>query len=987
MSNDIKNSEKELQRELYHLLKDLELDNQVGGGKKYTSNEVDKILRNSLQYILFLYSRTEAEKAAIKAELEKCKNYLVNIPVAVPSVVVPSVAISTVSGILVGSNNLYNGPKTFYLNIVQNKNVFINNLINILRSVLLSMCWAELSDSEANESKTIGFSFSNQKSIVIKSIYNYRIYEFNYKVLTNKSDFYDLIDKKYAPEYYNFTNDSVKIFAKINELNSIPTKKYLLKDPLGSMGSNIVDIKSIDTIDKLNAILAKFKDIKKSGVNISELVDSIIIKKQKVIINDQELRKEDTVGRRSVIRFLFMLNLTKSQIYLHRYEQFYSYLSLEEKNDILDPINFITNIVYKSKDEIDGYYNASTLYKDKKSQDYAFIQKIASGSIDKSNIGKYYVAGKDEIKKSIGDEQFNNLETNIDEFCASLLDKLKKIISCKNDFIFNDDFEGCFNVFAIDCIYTSTNELKILEINTSPGTLDLANNEEFRHFKFSGTRLVVDAINSVIKLQSECKPNGFKLIKQINRYTPSFYAFVGKSRYKNYPEITKNLVNRNYNINIWRPPYNKKKSRVNYGDLAMPKLSGSEEGEDVAEEFEMEGGFLIAPSETDIEEDIDNTKEIISVYENHKFYDISNKILDIATVLGDKRKYYDIIKSKIDKKEILDSDIIAPYIGFKLKTDPTKDNAYVLLDEEVPNTKLTDINAWISERVKANPKCRFIIKPDKGSQSSGIKIIENTQFNSWVSTNYDEKKYITWTMSLFIEGDLISGNKLSKFHTDNESKAAAKDTKISALELNAPRKYHIRGYFLVTKLANEPDIRIYFINRPIIYIAGMKYTTTPTPDESKFVNLTNLARTTEYLGLKKIENVNIDLFTEAYTKTNFVETGPSKITAEKYDKIIAQVIEKGLASINSIKNDLNCINKSSDNYKGCYHLIAIDYHVEKDTNNVYILEVNQGPGMKGLRINYNLNEIYDNILGLTIDRVNNTVYSPSEWMMQLYPVK
>jgi hypothetical protein len=985
MSSDTNNSEKKLQRKLYELLKDLEINNQMGGGKKYSSNDVDKILRNALQYILFLYSSTEAEKQKLKAELaaEKSKQP-VNIPVALMTPAVPApagcAAIRPI-GIVPVLNGLYNGPKTYYLNIVNNKNVFINNLIKILRSVLLSMCWTELSDLEAEEAKTIGFSFSNQKSIVIKSIYNYRIYEFNYKVLTNKSDFYDLIDKKYAPEYYNLSNDPAKIFNKITELNAIPVKKYLLKDPLGSMGSNIIDIKTIDTIDKLNTALAKFKDVKKSGVNISELVESIVIKKDKIVIKDQELRKADTVGRRSVIRFLFMLNLTKSKIYLHRYEHFYSYLSLEEKNDILDPINSITNIVYKSKDEIDAYYNASPLYKDKKSQDYAFIQKITSGSLDISNIGKNYVANKDEIKKSIGDKQFAKLESSIDEFCSSLLDKLQRIISCKNDFIFNDDFEGCFNVFAIDCIYSSANELKILEINTSPGTLDLSNNEEFKHFKFSGTRLVIDALHTAIKLESECKPNGFKLIKQLNRYTPSFYAFVGKNRYKSYPEITKNLIKRNYNINIWRPPYNKKSSRVNYGDLAMPKMSASEE-EGVGEEFEMEGG--VNRSETEIEEDVDNTNEIINVLDSHKFYDSTNKIIEIATILGDKRKYYDIIKQKIDKKEIADPNIIAPYIGFKLKADPTKANAYVLLDEDGDNTKLADIDAWIAQRVASNSKCRFIIKPDKGSQSSGIKIIENNQFNSWVTTDYDEKKYITWTMSLFIEGDLISGNKLTKFHNDNEAKAAVKDTKISALELNAQRKYHVRGYFLVTKLANEPDIRVYFIDRPILYIAGMKYTTTPAPDESKFVNLTNLARTTEYLGLKKIENVNIDLFTEGYTKEAFVDSG--KITAEKYNRIMAQVIEKGLVSIMSIKDNLTCINKSSSDYKGCYHLIAIDYHIEKDTNNVFILEVNQGPGMKGLRINYNLNEIYDNILGLTIDRINNTPFAQSGWMKQIYPI-
>ena len=1031
MSNETFNSDKKLKRKLYELFKDLENNDQVGGSKKYTSSDVDKILRNSLQYVLYLYSKSEAEKAALLSELDnKTKELRKTIPVAiatpavgalasaiggvaapgpivpgpvvpgpvvpgpvVPGPVVPGPAIVvTPPGGVVSSTAtaFYMGPKTFYLNIVKNNNVFIMNLIKILRSVLLSMCWTELSDSEVEGAKTIGFSFSNQKTIIIKSIYNYRIYEFNYKVLTNKSKFYDLIDKKYVPDYYNLNNDPTAIFAKITELNAITGKQYLLKDPMGSMGINIVDIKTIKKIEDLNKILANFKDIQKSGVNISELVNSIVIKKDKIVIDNVEIRKADTVGRRSVIRFLFMLNLTRSNIHLYRYDNFYSYLTLEEKNDILDPINYITNIVYRSKNDIDTQYNASNIYKDKKSQDYALIQKIISGQIDISNIGKHYVASKDEIKSSIGNEKFLKLDSSINEFCSSLLDKLKKIISCKNDFIFNDDFEGCFNVFAIDCIYTQSDELKILEINTSPGTLDLTNNEEFKHFKFSGTRLVIDAIHSAIKLQTECIPNDFKLVKSEARYVPSFYAFVGKQRFKNYPEITDNLIKRGYNINIWKPPYNKKSSRINYGDLAMPKKAGSsEEGDEaMSEEFEMEGG---ATGKTilkeDFEEDIDNTKEVISTLDSHKYYDTTNKIIEIATILGDKRSYYDTIATKIKNKEIPESDIIAPYIGFKLKADPAKNNEYVLLDEEGTNTKLDQIKTWIDQQTKGRTNIRFIIKPDKGSQSSGIKIIEGnlTKFNEWVTTNYDEKKYINWTMSLFIEGDTTSGNKLTTFHLANEAKGATKNVAISGLKLNDQRKYHIRGYFLISKTTSDTDITIYFIDRPIIYLAGMAYTTTPSQDESKFVNLTNLARTTEYLAKKNIENVNIDLFTEGYTKDAFVGTGPTKIDQAKYDKIMQQVLEKGMISIMAIKDNLSCINKSSPDYKGCYHLIAIDYHVEKNTNNVYILEVNQGPGMKALRINYNLGEIYDNILGLTIDKINGIAFAPAPWMRQVYP--
>ena len=43
-----------------------------------------------------------------------------------------------------------------------------------------------------------------------------------------------------------------------------------------------------------------------------------------------------------------------------------------------------------------------------------------------------------------------------------------------------------------------------------------------------------------------------------------------------------------------------------------------------------------------------------------------------------------------------------------------------------------------------------------------------------------------------------------------------------------------------------------------------------------------------------------------------------------------------------------------------------------EKNKLLLLEVNKGPGFKGLKVNFNLEDIFDEIFSVTIDKLNGT---------------
>ena len=81
-----------------------------------------------------------------------------------------------------------------------------------------------------------------------------------------------------------------------------------------------------------------------------------------------------------------------------------------------------------------------------------------------------------------------------------------------------------------------------------------------------------------------------------------------------------------------------------------------------------------------------------------------------------------------------------------------------------------------------------------------------------------------------------------------------------------------------------------------------------------------------------------------------------------------KITEYGVRCINLVgENNLKCFNENYYDFEGCYQILAIDY-LPINKNDVKLLEVNKGPGFKGLKSNLNLELIFDEIFNVTIDK-------------------
>ena len=102
------------------------------------------------------------------------------------------------------------------------------------------------------------------------------------------------------------------------------------------------------------------------------------------------------------------------------------------------------------------------------------------------------------------------------------------------------------------------------------------------------------------------------------------------------------------------------------------------------------------------------------------------------------------------------------------------------------------------------------------------------------------------------------------------------------------------------------------------------------------------------------------------------------IIFNNFKKLSKKITEYGLKCIDLIaKDNLNCFNEDYKNFRGCYQILAIDY-LPINKNDLKLLEVNRGPGFKALKVNFDLEEIFNEIFTVTIDKFNDIGYNESE---------
>ncbi len=505
---------------------------------------------------------------------------------------------------------------------------------------------------------------------------------------------------------------------------------------------------------------------------------------------------------------------------------------------------------------------------------------------------KLFSVSKKEFKRQ-HPLKYNKYNESVDAFIDEFGKKFRDELICKNHKCFNKNYESCFNIFAIDTIFTKSDKFKVLEINTSPSTIVIDNCKKFTNIY--DTNKVFHNIFNI--LEGGKYDNKIMMLKSIlpTNYTDKTY-YMSNPQMKTYPEIVNALKKRNYMRSVSRFSKN------------LP--------------IDVYLGYILRNSEL-AEDDKDLYLEYLgSFLEN---YNITNKLSEAIFELGDKSLLYSHLRK---------SKIIPDFVNFKISKDENGNNY-------IKTRKLLDIQNFINTNISTCS--RFILKPSLGSQGHGIEVIKYyEQFLEWYKK---ESIYTEWSISEFLNPKTIISRKLN----DNE-----------------PRKVHLRSYFIIVKDMVD-NIRVYELKNRIIYFAVDKYidACVSLNEENKYAFITNLALASEE------RNVQYDTSNYTDDLINYQDQ------IFNFKRLSNRITEYGMECIKIILNeDLHCFNESSDNFKGCYQILAIDY-LPVGTNDLKLLEVNRGPGFKALKVNFNLEEVFDEIFKVTIDKFNGVGYDES----------
>ena len=297
-------------------------------------------------------------------------------------------------------------------------------------------------------------------------------------------------------------------------------------------------------------------------------------------------------------------------------------------------------------------------------------------------------------------------------------------------------------------------------------------------------------------------------------------------------------------------------------------------------------------------------------------YSITNKMTGAIYDLGDKTDLYNSLKGDV---------MIPDFVDFNIFRGKNTNNY-------INTSKLLEIQNFISSNQSICS--RFILKPSLGSQGDGINVIKYyEQFLDWYK---NENKYEEWTISEFLNPKLFKNKKLND---------------------NINRKAHIRSYFILVRDKND-NFDIYELNTRLLYFAVDKYDEdcVVMNKDNKYSFITNLALASEERNI----NYNTDNYTDLLS--NYDDQ------IFNFKKMSDKITEYGVRCINLVgENNLKCFNEKYYDYEGCYQILAIDY-LPINKNDIKLLEVNKGPGFKGLKSNLNLELVFDEIFNVTIDK-------------------
>ena len=801
--------------------------------------------------------------------------------------------------------NLYQDDiieKSFFIDI-KTKQLYSHLLGDTIKAILLERGWKHLTNEEAKNADKIGLVFSNTNiKNTLKSQINYRVFTQNHDIFTNKIYFSEYFkDTDYFSKYSvlnrsNVINNIEILYNLIKARNYDENSYVIMKDPYGSFGKEVFIFNHHDTSDKYKkTIISYLNTFKSKYIIIDEFLDSITFKVPELSFNYKNINIETKFGRRSIIRFFICVLIKDGQINIYKINSLLVYLAVlpsmgNVKSDVNNFGTYITNFYIGKKKNV----FQDKLTKDQNVNVDLFHKLLKSDNIyEKELYTKLFALPGKEFKKQhpIKYKKFNK---SVDEFIMTFGEKYKDELICKNYKYFNKNFQSCFNIFAIDAIYTKSDKFKVLEINTNPSTIVISSYKKFKNIY--NTKAIFNNIFNIMENKSY-DSNVLDLKCNIStNYSDKTY-YLSTNQIKTYPEIINSLKKRNYMRSILRVSKN------------LP--------------IDLYLGYIIR--NTDLAEDEkDLYLEYLGTFLEN--YNITNKISEAIFELGDKSILYNHLRK---------SSIIPDFVNFKIYKDENNNNY-------IKTRKLLEIQNFINSNISTCS--RFILKPSLGSQGHGIEVIKYyEQFSEWYKK---ENIYTEWSISEFLKPKTLISRKLK----DREQ-----------------RKVHLRSYFIIVKDITN-NIRIYELKNRIVYFAVDKYIEgcIGVNKDNKYSFITNLALASEE------RNVNYDTSNYTDDLLNYQDQ------IFNFKKLSNRITEYALKCINLITDDeLTCFNESNSNFKGCYQILAIDY-LPVGTNDLKLLEVNRGPGFKALKVNFNLEEIFDEIFSVTIDKFNGHCYDESK---------
>ncbi len=797
-----------------------------------------------------------------------------------------------------------NISKTYYIN-VKSSNKYVNYMADTLDYILKNRNWIKLDDNDAKNRDKIGFTFSNiDKKNVLKSQINFRILTQNSEIFSDK-----IVFKEYFKDTYYYTNyyvlNRINIVSNINLLyNFVKSKNnknnYILKDPYGSLGKQILLFDHNNTSKSYKKKVQIYISLFKSQyIILDEYLDPITFNVPELSFNHNKINIETEHGRRSLIRFYIVVIVKNNKVEIYRVNNLFIYLAVLPSN------GNISKDINKLGTYITNYYLGTKLRKiqmenltdDEKININLYRDLLYKKDNNYNNelFTKLFCISNDEFKRQYPDK-CNLVDNKINDFITKFSEIYHDEFSCKNDKCLNDDFNSCFNIYAIDSILTKNDDFKVLEINNSPGNIMLNMYNKVK--KIYNTINIFNDIFDIIE-EDKTESENLTLITKKERFLYNKTYYLSENQVITYPEIINSLKKRNYLRSLWSSLNNSNK----HIDLYL--------------------GYIIKNNNL-IEEDKELYINYVSAFLNN--YSITNKIEGAIFELGDKSILYNHLKN---------TNMIPEFVSFKIYKDEKNYN-YIKTKE------LLDIETFINTNLS---RCsRYILKPSLGSQGDGIVVIKYyEQFNDWYKK---QDKYSEWTISEFLSPKLLQSRKLKE------------------KEL---RKVHIRSYFIVVN-DKYNNTKIYELKTRVVYFAVDKYIPkcVNVNKYNKYAFITNLALASE--------ERNIEYDTRNYTDDllNYQDQ------IFNFKKLSNTITEYGIECINILDEDnIKCLNRNNNEFKGCYQILAIDY-LPVNKNNIKILEVNRGPGFKALKVNFNLEDIFDEIFKVSIDKFDGIEYSDSE---------